>query len=114
MRLDIYFFLQISLSSLMIFIIVAKSYLTELHKKILCSSHLCFFPLSWLSAGVFHCYMQYASLKGEAGSDVTIKDLGLQTDFSVYLQIRQTWLAFSEFLHHYVSKVQSKNQYNYH
>ncbi|XP_067315136.1 choline transporter-like protein 2 isoform X1 [Pseudorasbora parva] len=44
--------------------------------------------------GTFHCYMQYASLKGQAGSDVTIKDLGLQTDFSVYLQIQQTWLAF--------------------
>ncbi|XP_051568187.1 choline transporter-like protein 2 isoform X1 [Myxocyprinus asiaticus] len=44
--------------------------------------------------GIFHCYMQYASLKGLAGSDVTIKDLGLQTDFSVYLQIQQTWLAF--------------------
>ncbi|RXN33546.1 choline transporter 2 isoform X1 [Labeo rohita] len=44
--------------------------------------------------GIFHCYMQYASLKGQDGSDVTIKDLGLQTDFSVYLQIQQTWLAF--------------------
>lgn len=44
--------------------------------------------------GIFHCYMQYASLKGQTGSDVTIKDLGLQTDFSVYLQIQQTWLAF--------------------
>uniref|UniRef100_A0A8C6WUK6 Choline transporter-like protein n=1 Tax=Neogobius melanostomus TaxID=47308 RepID=A0A8C6WUK6_9GOBI len=30
----------------------------------------------------------------EPGADVTIRDLGLQTDFSVYLQIRQTWLAF--------------------
>ncbi|XP_036385684.1 choline transporter-like protein 2 isoform X1 [Megalops cyprinoides] len=44
--------------------------------------------------GIFHCYMEYARLKGEAGADVTIKDLGLITDFSVYLQIRQTWLAF--------------------
>uniref|UniRef100_A0A3Q3RWR3 Choline transporter-like protein 2 n=1 Tax=Mastacembelus armatus TaxID=205130 RepID=A0A3Q3RWR3_9TELE len=44
--------------------------------------------------GIFHCYMEFASLKGEPGSDVTIRDLGLQTDFSVYLQIRQTWLAF--------------------
>uniref|UniRef100_A0A8C1IF05 Choline transporter-like protein n=1 Tax=Cyprinus carpio TaxID=7962 RepID=A0A8C1IF05_CYPCA len=44
--------------------------------------------------GIFHCYMQYASLKGIAGSDVTIRDLGLLTDFSVYLQIQQTWLAF--------------------
>ncbi|XP_071393435.1 choline transporter-like protein 2 isoform X2 [Centroberyx affinis] len=44
--------------------------------------------------GIFHCYIEFASLKGEPGADVTIRDLGLQTDFSVYLQIRQTWLAF--------------------
>ncbi|MEQ2241149.1 hypothetical protein ILYODFUR_022427 [Ilyodon furcidens] len=44
--------------------------------------------------GIFHCYFEYANLKGEPGADVTIRDLGLQTDFSVYLQIRQTWLAF--------------------
>uniref|UniRef100_H3BZU4 Choline transporter-like protein n=1 Tax=Tetraodon nigroviridis TaxID=99883 RepID=H3BZU4_TETNG len=44
--------------------------------------------------GIFHCYMEFASLKGQPGSDVTIRDLGLQTDFAVYLQIRQTWLAF--------------------
>lgn len=41
--------------------------------------------------------MEFASLKGEPGADVTIRDLGLQTDFAIYLQIRQTWLAFSEF-----------------
>lgn len=45
--------------------------------------------------GIFHCYMEFASLKDQPGSDVTIRDLGLQTDFAVYLQIRQTWLAFS-------------------
>ncbi|XP_056460777.1 choline transporter-like protein 2 isoform X1 [Gadus chalcogrammus] len=44
--------------------------------------------------GIFHCYMEYAALKGEAGSDVTLQDLGFQTDITVYLQIRQTWLAF--------------------
>ncbi|CAN9509853.1 unnamed protein product [Ophioblennius macclurei] len=44
--------------------------------------------------GIFHCYMEFASLKGQPGSDVTIRDLGLLTDFSIYLQIRQTWLAF--------------------
>ena len=44
--------------------------------------------------------MEYANLQGEPGSDVTIRDLGLQTDFSVYLQIRQTWLAFSTHEHH--------------
>uniref|UniRef100_A0A8D0AHH1 Choline transporter-like protein n=1 Tax=Sander lucioperca TaxID=283035 RepID=A0A8D0AHH1_SANLU len=44
--------------------------------------------------GIFHCYMEYAALKGTAGSDVTLQQLGFQTDFAVYLQIRQTWLAF--------------------
>ncbi|XP_075999055.1 choline transporter-like protein 2 isoform X4 [Genypterus blacodes] len=44
--------------------------------------------------GIFHCYMEYASLKGTPGADVTFQDLGFQTDFAVYLQIRQTWLAF--------------------
>lgn len=39
--------------------------------------------------------MEFASLKDQPGSDITIRDLGLQTDFAVYLQIRQTWLAFS-------------------
>ncbi|XP_075936158.1 choline transporter-like protein 2 isoform X2 [Anarhichas minor] len=44
--------------------------------------------------GIFHCYMEYAALKGEAGANVTLQELGFQTDFAVYLQIRQTWLAF--------------------
>ncbi|XP_056263246.1 choline transporter-like protein 2 isoform X1 [Pseudoliparis swirei] len=44
--------------------------------------------------GIFHCYMEYAALKGEAGANVTIQELGFQVDFTVYLQIRQTWLAF--------------------
>lgn len=48
------------------------------------------------SAGIFHCYMEYAKLKGEAGSDVSLKDLGFQTDLRVYLHLRQTWLAFSK------------------
>lgn len=52
--------------------------------------YLCLFFL-----GIFHCYMEFASLKDQPGSDITIRDLGLQTDFAVYLQIRQTWLAFS-------------------
>lgn len=48
------------------------------------------------AAGIFHCYMEYAKLKGEAGSDVSLKDLGFQTDLRVYLHLRQTWLAFSK------------------
>ncbi|KAM4716669.1 choline transporter-like protein 2 isoform 2-T2 [Anableps anableps] len=44
--------------------------------------------------GIFHCYMEYADLKGEPGANVTLQELGFQTDFTVYLQVRQTWLAF--------------------
>lgn len=48
--------------------------------------------------GIFHCYMEYAKLKGEAGSDVSLVDLGFQTDLRVYLHLRQTWLAFRKSL----------------
>ncbi|KAM4038571.1 LOW QUALITY PROTEIN: choline transporter-like protein 2 [Anomaloglossus baeobatrachus] len=44
--------------------------------------------------GIFHCYMEYARLKGTAGSDVKLTDLGFQSDLRVYLHLRQTWLAF--------------------
>ncbi|XP_034046571.1 choline transporter-like protein 2 isoform X2 [Thalassophryne amazonica] len=47
-----------------------------------------------IAYGIFHCYMEYASLKGEPGANVTLQELGFQTDFTVYLHIRQTWLAF--------------------
>lgn len=50
--------------------------------------------------------MEFASLKGEPGADVTIRDLGIQTDFSVYLQIRQTWLAFSMYFDVFIRVVQ--------
>ncbi|XP_034648641.1 choline transporter-like protein 2 isoform X1 [Trachemys scripta elegans] len=47
-----------------------------------------------LGYGIIHCYMEYARLKGEDGSDVSLKDLGFQTDLRVYLHLKQTWLAF--------------------
>ena len=47
-------------------------------------------------AGILHCYMEYARLRGEAGSEISLVDLGFQTDFRVYLHLRQTWVAFSE------------------
>ncbi|NXO25761.1 CTL2 protein, partial [Cisticola juncidis] len=49
---------------------------------------------AFFATGIFHCYMEYAKLKGEAGSDVSLADLGFQTDLRVYLHLRQTWLAF--------------------
>ncbi len=54
----------------------------------------------WLSrlslTGIWHCYWEYSSLKGKPDSDITISDIGFQTDFRVYLQLSQTWLIFSE------------------
>ncbi|XP_066453894.1 choline transporter-like protein 5 isoform X3 [Eleutherodactylus coqui] len=44
--------------------------------------------------GIWHCFWEYNNLKGVPGSDLTIYDIGLQTDFRVYLQLRDTWLAF--------------------
>ncbi|XP_053325682.1 choline transporter-like protein 5 isoform X5 [Spea bombifrons] len=44
--------------------------------------------------GIWHCFWEYDSLRGVPGADLTIYDIGLQTDFRVYLQLRQTWLAF--------------------
>ncbi|XP_036427413.1 choline transporter-like protein 2 [Colossoma macropomum] len=48
--------------------------------------------------GTFQCYMQCVKGQAESGqaeSDLIIKDLGLQEGFSIYLQIPQTWLAFT-------------------
>ncbi|KAJ8798202.1 hypothetical protein J1605_016835 [Eschrichtius robustus] len=47
-----------------------------------------------LGYGIFHCYMEYARLRGEAGSDISLVDLGFHTDLRVYLHLRQTWMAF--------------------
>ncbi|XP_049644423.1 choline transporter-like protein 2 [Suncus etruscus] len=47
-----------------------------------------------LGYGIFHCYMEFARLRGEAGSDVSLADLGFQSDIRVYLHLRQTWMAF--------------------
>ncbi|XP_077426206.1 choline transporter-like protein 2 isoform X2 [Vanacampus margaritifer] len=45
--------------------------------------------------GIVHCYLKYQSLAVEPGADLTVRDLGIQTDLSIYLEIRQTWLAFT-------------------
>ncbi|XP_036048227.1 choline transporter-like protein 2 isoform X1 [Onychomys torridus] len=47
-----------------------------------------------LGYGIFHCYVEYSRLSGEAGSDVSLVDLGFQTDLRVYLHLQQTWMAF--------------------
>uniref|UniRef100_A0A8C7CT48 Choline transporter-like protein n=1 Tax=Oncorhynchus kisutch TaxID=8019 RepID=A0A8C7CT48_ONCKI len=44
--------------------------------------------------GIWHCYWEFSTLRGKPHSDgdVTISDIGFQTDFRVYLQLSQTWL----------------------
>lgn len=49
-------------------------------------------------SGIWHCYWEYRTLSGKPGANVTISDIGFHTDFSIYLQLSQTWLIFSELL----------------
>ncbi|KAF4115703.1 choline transporter-like protein 2 isoform X2 [Onychostoma macrolepis] len=44
--------------------------------------------------GIAHCSIKYVNLKDTPGANITLQQLGFQPDFSVYLHIRQTWLAF--------------------
>ncbi|XP_054645077.1 choline transporter-like protein 5-B [Dunckerocampus dactyliophorus] len=44
--------------------------------------------------GIGHCYWEYSMLSGKPGANVTISDIGFQTDFSIYLKLSQTWLVF--------------------
>lgn len=44
--------------------------------------------------GIWHCYWEYSTLIKKPGGHVTISDIGFQTDFSVYLELSETWLCF--------------------
>lgn len=44
--------------------------------------------------GIIHCSIEYVHLKNTPGANITLKELGFQMDLSIYLHIRQTWLAF--------------------
>ncbi|KAM9340246.1 choline transporter-like protein 4 [Symphorus nematophorus] len=41
--------------------------------------------------GIWHCYWEYNNYKQNA---VSISDIGFTTNFKVYLQVQETWLAF--------------------
>lgn len=55
---------------------------------------LFFFPFQ----GIWHCYQEYNNLQGRPNSHLSVYDLGIQTDLSMYFQLKQTWLAFSEWI----------------
>jgi len=65
-------------------------------KTSLCTVQKHSFYTDFFLKGIWHCYWEYDHLKGIPGSDLTVYDIGFQTDFRVYLQLRQTWLAFSK------------------
>ncbi|EPQ11280.1 Choline transporter-like protein 5 [Myotis brandtii] len=50
--------------------------------------------LGIIGYGIWHCYQQYRNLQERPNSHLTIYDLGIQTDISMYLQLKQTWFAF--------------------
>nr|XP_043908168.1 choline transporter-like protein 4 isoform X1 [Solea senegalensis] len=41
--------------------------------------------------GIWHCYWEYDNYKKQSAS---ISDIGFTTNFNVYLQVKETWLAF--------------------
>ncbi|KAK7906978.1 hypothetical protein WMY93_015590 [Mugilogobius chulae] len=41
--------------------------------------------------GIYHCYWEYDNYKKQSAS---ITDVGFTTNFNVYLQVQETWLAF--------------------
>uniref|UniRef100_A0A8C7P8C9 Choline transporter-like protein n=1 Tax=Oncorhynchus mykiss TaxID=8022 RepID=A0A8C7P8C9_ONCMY len=41
--------------------------------------------------GIYHCWWEYDNYRK---STVSIADIGFTTDFKVYLQVKETWLAF--------------------
>ncbi|XP_072245765.1 choline transporter-like protein 5-B isoform X2 [Leuresthes tenuis] len=44
--------------------------------------------------GIWHCYWEYSALSMKPDANITIADIGFQTDLRVYLQHSQTWLIF--------------------
>ncbi|XP_076976712.1 choline transporter-like protein 5 isoform X2 [Tamandua tetradactyla] len=50
--------------------------------------------LAVIGYGIWYCYSEYSTLQKKPSSDLTIYDIGIQSDFSVYFQLKQTWFAF--------------------
>ncbi|XP_058159337.1 choline transporter-like protein 5 isoform X3 [Dasypus novemcinctus] len=50
--------------------------------------------LGVIGYGIWYCYSEYNNLQKESSSDLTIYDVGIQSDFTIYFQLKQTWFAF--------------------
>ncbi|XP_044532827.1 choline transporter-like protein 5 [Gracilinanus agilis] len=47
-----------------------------------------------IAYGIGYCYLEYQRLQSHPGAEVTILDLGIQSDLRIYLKLTQTWLLF--------------------
>ncbi|XP_032494692.1 choline transporter-like protein 5 isoform X2 [Phocoena sinus] len=46
-----------------------------------------------IAYGIWHCYREYSNLQGQPSSHLTVFHIGIQTDISMYFQLKQTWFA---------------------
>uniref|UniRef100_A0A8C3YF87 Choline transporter-like protein n=1 Tax=Catagonus wagneri TaxID=51154 RepID=A0A8C3YF87_9CETA len=44
-----------------------------------------------IAYGIWQCYQEYSSLQEKPNSHLTIYHIGMQTDISMYFQLKQTW-----------------------
>nr|XP_020462708.1 choline transporter-like protein 5-B isoform X2 [Monopterus albus] len=44
--------------------------------------------------GIWHCYGEYRALSKKSSANMAISDISIHTDFTIYLQLSQTWLIF--------------------
>ncbi|KAM9685454.1 choline transporter-like protein 5 [Trichechus inunguis] len=50
--------------------------------------------LGIIGYGIWHCFREYQRLQGSSTSELTIYDIGIQTDLSIYFELKQTWFTF--------------------
>lgn len=48
--------------------------------------------------GIWHCYQEYSKLQGQPNSHLTIYDIRIQTDLSMYIQLKQSRFIFSKWV----------------
>ncbi|XP_037682830.1 choline transporter-like protein 5 isoform X3 [Choloepus didactylus] len=50
--------------------------------------------LGVLGYGIWYCYSEYIRLQRDTTSDLSIYDIGIHSDVSIYFQLKQTWFTF--------------------
>ncbi|XP_053448494.1 choline transporter-like protein 5 isoform X2 [Nycticebus coucang] len=49
--------------------------------------------LGLIGYGIWHCYKEYDNLQKQPNPALTIYDIGIQTDITMYFQLKQTWFT---------------------